>query len=113
MKTISLIRGKYFFVSLLFLMAVGCVNLDDYAVIHPPQYDHLIGKKFDDVIYLGRKKGLYQVVREASGIEELTSPGRKDCILIFGVNKVDDVIKYWRVDSAPGSCLERKKSLGV
>jgi hypothetical protein len=112
MKTFSLIRGKYFFVSLLFLMAAGCVNFDDYAVIHPPQYDHLIGKKFKESIFYWKTS--YEVVREVNEIAEFQKTGRKDgCILIFGVRKSDDIIQYWRVDSGIGTCLERKKSLNV
>jgi hypothetical protein len=111
MKNITLLYSKNVLTGFLLFLALGCVNTDDYAKIHKPQYDHIVGKKFKESIY--EAKNSFERVREVDGIVELMKTGRTDgCVLIFGVRKTDDVIQYWRVDSGAGTCLERKKSPG-
>jgi hypothetical protein len=91
-----------------FALLGGCA-IDDYRVVHEPNYDHLIGKRFSDVIYKGPK--VYRVVRESDTVREFENRRSDGCIFVFGVRKKDEAIEYWRVDSGPGTCLERKKPL--
>lgn len=96
---------------LIFLLA-SCADRRDYAVIHPPQYDHLIGKEFSKSIYMGWRTS--RIVKDQNGVREYQPLGRDDgCILIFGVRNEDDVILYWRVDSGSGTCLVRNKAFTV
>lgn len=109
------IRGKMFNGLRLTLLG-GCIFLllgscssADYDVIHPPNYDNIIGTKFSDSVYKGRM--VYKVIKATNTIEELENRRSDGCILVFGVRKSDDIIEYWRVDSGAGTCLVRKKPL--
>ncbi len=87
----------------------ACAVGDDYLVTQPPNYDHLINKSFSESIFKGRQ--VFKKVRETELIEELENRRRDGCILVFGVQKDNDIIKYWRVDSGAGTCyLPRKPS---
>lgn len=102
-----MMRKTVFFLS---LMVTSC-SFSDYDVIHLPNYDALIGKKFSSSVFKGRQT--FKVVRETDIVDELEERRSDGCILVFGVRKSDDVIEYWRVDSGAGTCLVRKKQLGV
>jgi hypothetical protein len=93
------------------MLLLGACATDDYAVIHPPNYDALIGKRFADAIYKGPL--VYSIVRETPTIQEWENRRSDGCVLVFGVRKADQVIEYWRVDSGPGTCLVSKKALNV
>ena len=89
---------------------ISCSN-DQYKLIQPPDYDHLIGKSFSESIFKGRQ--VYRKIRETDTVEELENRRSDGCILVFGVRKSNDVIEYWRVDSGPGTCYTRRKALSV
>jgi hypothetical protein len=66
-------------------------------------FDHLIGKSFSESIYKGCQS--LTKTEDSDGIEVFQDSRRAGgYILIFGVNKADDSIKYWRVLSGPGTC---------
>ena len=90
------------------LLIVSCAGEQNLR-LHPPDYDHLIGRRFSDVIYKGRQ--VYRVVRESDSIEELENRTTYGCVLVLGVRKADDLIAYWRVDSAPDRCKVPKEPL--
>ena len=102
-------RNRFFCVWMALILA-SCA-FGDYELSHPPSYDHLIGKRFSDTVFQGQL--VFKKVRETETIEELEKRRRDGCVLVFGVRKSDDVIEYWRVDSGPGTCLERRKPLNV
>jgi hypothetical protein len=90
------------------ILMLACSN-GRYDVIHPPNYDNLIGTKFSESVYKGRQ--VYRRIGESEKVEELQNRRSDGCLLTFGVRKVDDIIEYWRVDSGPGTCLVRKTPL--
>jgi len=102
-----------FICACLFLIATlnACAVDDDYLLTQPPNYDHLINKNFSDSIFKGRQ--VFKKVRETELIEELKHRRRDGCILVFGVQKDNDIIKCWRVGSGPGTCYLPRKSINV
>lgn len=103
------IKTRIAAISVLACLLLSSCSFGDYAVIHPPNYDHLIGKVFSEEFYMGRK--VYRVIKVDGNLEELERRRSDGCILVFGVTKNDDIIRYWRVDSGEGTCLVRKKAL--
>ncbi len=89
-------------------LLLGACSYSDYAVVHKPNYDNLVGKVFSEKIYMGRK--VYKVIKDDQTMEELENRRSDGCILVFGVTKNDDIIRYWRIDSEEGSCLVSKKA---
>jgi hypothetical protein len=89
----------------------ACAVGDNYLLTQPPNYDHLINKSFTQSIFKGRQ--VFKKVREIEQIEELENRRKDGCILVFGVHKENDMIKYWRVDSGPGTCFVPRKPSNV
>lgn len=83
-------------------------SFGDYEVTEPPAYDYLIGKVFNKNNYYDVIS--FRVAREIGSIKEFENRRIDGCILVFGVQKSDGVIKYWRVDSGPRTCYTRRKS---
>jgi hypothetical protein len=90
------------------LVTFGCASSDDSAM-REPNYDHLIGKGFEQSIYMGRK--VYKVIGSTDMVEELENRRSDGCVLVFGVGRRDDAILYWRVDSDSGTCRVRSKAI--
>jgi hypothetical protein len=98
-----------------FLLYSACADRRDYAVIHPPQYDYLIGQPFSQTVF-GRPRSSTRFFRGLStteGVLEFEDRRSDGCVLVFGVRKSDDLIQYWRVDSGAGTCLVRNKAFTV
>jgi hypothetical protein len=91
------------------MLLVSCVNPEDFRKIHKPDYDHLIGLKFEVALPRLSRMG-FKSVREIGEIEELENRRSDGCIMVFGVRKVDNIIQYWRDDSKDTECLYVKKS---
>ena len=80
-----------------------------YEMMAAPNYDHLVGKRFSESVYMGRRD--FKITRETPALEEFEERRSDGCILVFGVRKKDDVIEFWRIDSGVGSCPTRKAPL--
>jgi hypothetical protein len=88
------------------LGACGSVQSEEWV---DPDYEHLVGKSFSNSIYKGRTA--FTKIGEVDGIEVYRDSRRDDgCVLTFGVKKADDTIKYWRIDSGPGTCRLTKRT---
>lgn len=87
---------------------VGCAT-GQYDVTEIPNADHLVGKHFSSSIFKGRQ--VYTRISETETLEELENRRSDGCALIFGVQKSDDVILYWRVEPSPERCRVRRKPL--
>ena len=90
---------------------IACAVGDSYLLTQPPNYDHLLNKSFTQSIFKGRE--VFKKVRDTGQIEELENRRKDGCILVFGVQKDNDIIKYWRVDSGPGTCYTPRKPSNV
>ena len=70
--------------------------------MEPVNDDHLIGKKFSEVIF--KRRQVYKVIRETDSLEEFENRRSDGCIMVYGVRKKDDTIEYWRVSSGSDTC---------
>lgn len=97
------------FVLIYLLADCGSAQSDEWI---DPNYDHLIGKSFSESIYKGRQA--LTKTEDSDGVEVFQDSRRDDgCVLIFGVRKADDSIKYWRVLSGPGTCRVTKRTTHI
>ena len=78
-------------------------------VMELPNYDRLIGKKFSESVFMGRR--IFKVIRDTAVLEELENRRSDGCILVFGVRKKDDVIEFWRIDSGVNTCKVTKNPI--
>jgi hypothetical protein len=92
-------------------LSVYACSFGGYELDQPPDYDYMVGRKFSEAIYLGRRG--WTVIPKTDALEELENRRSDGCILVFGVRKKDDIIMYWRVDSGIGSCYTRRKPLTI
>lgn len=91
---------------LILVFTSGCVQPEEV-----PNLDHLVGKKFSESVYMGRK--VYKQAFETANFEELFEEKDNGCKLYFGVRKLDDVIIYWRIDPSIETCRSRKIPLNM
>jgi hypothetical protein len=91
---------NFIFLLLISIKLLGCGST---AVLYESNYDELVGKKFSESIFNGRLG--FDVIFETDYLEELRNTRRDGCQITFGVVKSTDIIKYWRIDSEPGTCL--------
>ena len=76
-------------------LALGSCANDAYLLTEFPNYDHLIGKRFSEVISLVGQRG-FRRIGETNEYEDLEERRPDGCATVFGIRKKDGVIAYWR-----------------
>jgi hypothetical protein len=93
------------------LSLAACAS-DDYRLTEIPNYDHLVGKKYIEVIPYAAQLGFKKTL-DAPDHEEVEDKRPDGCSTIFGIRKADGVITYWRVLPSPNACKVARKALNV
>lgn len=99
-------------VVVIFSLLVGACASEDYWPTEVPNYDHLVGKKYVEVISPVAQRG-FKKTQENSEYEEVEDKRPDGCSTIFGVRKADGVIAYWRVLANSDACKVSRKAFNT
>jgi hypothetical protein len=87
----------------------ACASLEEYYVPVVPNYDHLLGRKFEETFSRPGILG-FKPIKKSDDITELQDTRPDGCTTAFGVRESDRVITYWRVTPSPEQCKVLRKS---
>lgn len=93
------------------LLLGGCAS-EYYWPTEVPNYDHLVGKKFTDVISQVAQRG-FKKTMDAPDHEEVEDKRSDGCSTVFGIRKPDGIITYWLVLPSPSVCKVARKAFNV
>lgn len=91
-------------------LLISCAGNEPDAYSAIPNYDQLLGRKYSDVIYLGRAGA--QTIHEDTEFETLEKKRADGCATAFTVRKKDDVIVAWAITPSPALCRVARWNIG-